>query len=679
MTSRFSKTADYRADIDGLRAIAVTSVVIYHAHIGLCRSGFVGVDIFFAISGYLIAGIIFREVTAGTFSFAGFYARRVRRILPALLMVVAAVTFFALLVLSPREMSKCAVSAAATLAGVSNVYFYHDTQYFSASALQKPLLMTWSLGVEEQFYVLFPILLVTLRSASRRSVIAVLLVLSALSLAGCIFTTPFATTAAFYLPLCRIWELAGGALLAIVQVSETAPGWSKGAAGECLSLAGTALLLMGIFGLDPTAPYPGWHSLLPVCGTLALIASRGSLINRKLLAAPPLVAIGLISYSWYLWHWPLFSFAYIIAAGPPSRLVMLFLLVLSLAFAALSWRFVERPFRRPSLPRNAILRRYAAAAAATAVVLACIVADHGAPRRFTPQVGSADAQAEAGQNSACIAGYGDATLNRSPACVTPAGGMIALIGDSHANSWAPMVRQLAARHGFGFEQFTKSSCPSLDRVVRLFPEHPANAAECFRYNAQALPLVESDPRVKLVIMAGYWSAPAAQPGDRYIKLESQNLAAPSATALQDGLTATLAGLHAAGKRVIVLGDVPSFSFDPVQRALSQLIPARRTLHDLVAGDDGLGAGVAAFDDVTSPNGQLDDLVRHTAGVSPGVSYIDPLPEFCSASGCAFMTRAGLLAYSDPQHLTPAGSLQLIDVLDQAAFSAHQKELMSSVK
>ena len=288
--------AAYRADIDGLRAIAVLSVVAYHVGLPPFSGGFVGVDIFFVISGYLIGGIVEREMRAGIFSFAGFYARRARRLLPALAGVLLFSYGAAALLLAPSETIDYAKSAIATIFAASNILFWKGGGYFSPAAELNPLLMTWSLGVEEQFYIFFPIVLALLLRLRGQRVFVGLAVLSAASLALSVWAVRHAPTGAFYLLPARAWELGAGILL-VLKPPRVGPALADG-----LGIAGLALLLVPIFGYDAHTSFPGLTAVPPVLGTVLLIAVPQSRINRFVLSAPPLVLLGLISYSWYLWH-----------------------------------------------------------------------------------------------------------------------------------------------------------------------------------------------------------------------------------------------------------------------------------------------------------------------------------------------------------------------------------------
>jgi peptidoglycan/LPS O-acetylase OafA/YrhL len=344
-----SSVSHYRPDIDGLRAIAVLSVVAYHAFPHAARGGFTGVDVFFVISGYLISGLIFEDLRRGRFSFLRFYARRFRRIFPALIVMLAACLVYGAVALAPDEFRELGKQAAAGAGFSSNLLQWSQAGYFDQQATSKPLLHLWSLGVEEQFYFAWPIILVMLYGRARRFayVCGSLLLLSfALNL----WLTQVSPSAAFYLPLPRFWELLCGSLLAHAARSRRAesdggdardPGNGVSGAADRRAVAGLALILGGFFWIDAERAFPGWWALLPAVGTTLLISAPQAWLNRKLLSWAPLVFVGLISYPLYLWHWVLLTFARIANFGEdPERAVRFAAIALSSVLAWLTYWWV---------------------------------------------------------------------------------------------------------------------------------------------------------------------------------------------------------------------------------------------------------------------------------------------------------------------------------------------------
>ena len=350
----------YRPDIDGLRALAVGVVLIFHAFPARLPGGFVGVDVFFVISGYLISGIILDARAGGRFSYANFYARRIRRIFPALGAVLAAVVIGGWFMLYADDYARLGRHVAAGAAFASNIAFWQEASYFDVAADLKPLLHLWSLGVEEQFYLVWPIVLVT---ASRwrlgrrspgevgRGPLAVTLAIGTISFLIAIWTVRIDRTPAFYAPWNRFWELLAGATLACIEADAVLDAGlrrllSRRWLPDLAATAGLGAIVAGVWLIDETRVFPGVWVFLPVGGTfLLLVAGQGAWVNRAILSQPIAVFIGLISYPLYLWHWPLLSFADIFVGGIPPTPLRLALLVASVGLAWLTYYVIERPIR----------------------------------------------------------------------------------------------------------------------------------------------------------------------------------------------------------------------------------------------------------------------------------------------------------------------------------------------
>jgi peptidoglycan/LPS O-acetylase OafA/YrhL len=373
---------DYRREVDGLRAVAVLAVMFFHAGFAQVSGGFVGVDVFFVISGYLITSLIQSERAQGRFSLAGFYERRARRILPALFCVLGACVPFAWLWLLPDQLKDFSNSLVRVLVFLSNVYFARDTGYFAAPAEEKPLLHTWSLAVEEQYYLAFPLLLALLARFGKRPLAGALALLALASLAFAVHESGVRPEKAFFDTRGRVWELLIGALLALGPASRGLRAARP--VRELGSALGLGAILWAALRFDANTPSPSAYMLLPTLGTalLLLFASPGTLVGR-LLGSKPVVAIGLISYSAYLWHQPLLAFARVRSLTLLSALERLSLVLAALALAAVSWRLVEQPFRdRQRVARRSLVR----AALVTAAVLLAIglagKATHGFEARY---------------------------------------------------------------------------------------------------------------------------------------------------------------------------------------------------------------------------------------------------------------------------------------------------------
>ncbi len=373
----------YRREIDGLRALAVVPVVLFHAGFSSFSGGFVGVDIFFVISGYLITSILIAENEQDRFSIINFYERRARRILPALFFVMACCLPFALMWMLPDGLVEFGRSLIAVTFFVSNFLFWQESGYFAAAAEEKPLLHTWSLAVEEQYYLLFPLLVLMLWPLGRRwfSIVLVVGVLASLGLAE--YGWRNKPSANFYLAPFRTWELLIGSLIAVYLSRNSAPA----ALRDTMSIIGVAMILFSIVWFDAKTPFPSLWALLPVLGTglLILFTWPETLVGR-FFSTPPLVGVGLISYSVYLWHQPLFAFARIHSIDHPSAALFLVLSALSVLLAWLSWRYVEAPFRsKERVSKRAIFTFTGCGMAFFALIGAALVATDGMPARFNAQ------------------------------------------------------------------------------------------------------------------------------------------------------------------------------------------------------------------------------------------------------------------------------------------------------
>jgi peptidoglycan/LPS O-acetylase OafA/YrhL len=626
----------YRPDIDGLRAIAVTSVVAYHAGIKSLAGGFTGVDIFFVISGFLIGGHIYREAVLGKFSFADFYARRARRIVPALVFMLACTFVAGVLMLTPIELRQLGQEAVAAILGLSNVLYYSSTDYFAPPADRNPLLMTWSLGVEEQFYLLFPILMLAVIRWWRRALLPVLAILSLASLVGSLVLIRHDPNAAFYLLPPRAWELGLGAWLAIIEQREPTP--LPRAAVEVGAASGVLALLAGLFFYRPEFGFPGWFALIPTLGTAMLIGTRTSTINRVLLGAKPMAAIGLVSYSWYLWHWPVLYF-YRLFATPAGIVPIAALILGTLGCGYLSWRFVERPFRQRTVGRGQVLIRYAGLIGVIAAAGFLFYKTNGWIGRLPAEARPMATMAMSARADECLAPYGARTLRDPARCLPSSGGKPRLIiwGDSHAAAISPGFQDLAQRSGLAFGQMTKSSCPPLTGAAMPNQTHASHLSECLSYQQAAMDYLRAHPEITTVVLTGYWSS----------DMDPRGSAGP--VPLATALDRTITAIEAMGKRVVLVQDVPIFMFDPYARVVGDHLALRAALSRLANAPAGMRAT-----DVERRGDPARPIVAAALVTHPRVQLIDPYRNLCNRFGCAF-AAPGTLYYSDVQHLVAAGA------------------------
>jgi peptidoglycan/LPS O-acetylase OafA/YrhL len=476
-------TPKYRPDIDGLRAIAVLAVLFYHTGSDFVNGGYVGVDIFFVISGYLITTIIVREIANGEFSIIRFYERRFRRILPALFVVVVAALVAGSLLLSPEHLYSLGKSAVATAVFSSNILFYLEAGYFDAAAELKPLLHTWSLAVEEQYYIFFPLLLVFIAKIDHKHYLRSLLTLALISLVACVFITPKNPSYAFYLIPTRAWELFIGSILAL----HVLPGPTDRRLREVLSVIGIALIIYSIFEFDRATLFPYYTALLPTLGTALIIYSGtgGTSTTNSLLSLRPVVFIGLISYSLYLWHWPVLVYAKIYLIKQPTLLEQLAILSAILLLSVLSWHFVETPFRKKSV--LATRRPLFTASVLASMVMVCLgsmlVINDGWIRNVDNKLAlvSVDNAKKWKHWSSCADGSRADSKKTLCTIGTPgARESFLLWGDSHAIAVASGIDLSAHNHGVSGLVAMRKSCPPLLGIER------PNRTSCEAFNRKVI-------------------------------------------------------------------------------------------------------------------------------------------------------------------------------------------------
>ena len=431
----------YRADIDGLRALAIVPVVLFHAGVELFRGGFVGVDVFFVISGFLITTGLLQDA-----SITRFYERRLRRILPALTVMLGVSTIAALVILLPGDLLAFGKSMGSALLFGSNVYFWRQSGYFATITETWPLLHTWSLGVEEQFYIFFPLCILVLGRWRRRVLpIAIVAMMAASFWAAQFLVGNMKGVMAFYLMPSRAWELLLGSLLATGIV----PTIRHRMIGALAALAGVAMILFAVLTYSAATPFPGLSAVPPVLGSALIIwaGQRGEHGLSSILGSPPLRFVGLISYSLYLWHWPIFAFLRYAAIDPITPAVATMAVVASVGAAFLSWRYVERPFRHLN-SRAKIWGWSAAAGGVMALASAALIVSHGFPQRFSPQIVALNADQDdswrcSPSSFVRLGGYYACAIDLPSRDVRKAD--VILWGDSHAQMYVPALR--AALHG----------------------------------------------------------------------------------------------------------------------------------------------------------------------------------------------------------------------------------------
>lgn len=658
-TSAKSHGLKYRPDIDGLRAIAVSAVVAFHAGLGV-RGGFTGVDIFFVISGYLIGSLVYRDVARGRFRLSEFYSRRVKRILPALFGVLIFTYIIALLLLSPDELRIFAPTAIAAILSGANLWFWHATgNYFAQKADLNPLLMTWTLGVEEQFYLFLPLLLLLIRAWRAGLQWLCIGGLALLSLITSIWATAHHPGFAFYFLPARAWELGAGVLLAMAEINGNIGQILRSTAVvQAASTLGLALVFWGLFALNGQTPFPGYAAVLPVGGAVLLIFARDGWVNR-VLSRRPVVFVGLISYSWYLWHWPLLSFALITSGTKLSKTVGAAIAICSFGCAVLSYQFIERPFRRSTIPISLLFRRYALAAAIMLAIPIGFLVLRGLPQRY-PQ----EAQMESGLKNSflsdtCLASYSVVRPREIPPCIPAGTGpAVALIGDSHAGAIAPAVRLLASQNNYRMIELNKDDCPPLIGASHWAPYAPGLKDDCTEFNKARFDYLAKHKSIRVVILEAFWAKPLrhAGVGEKYVldgTRDGNKSPEGSGAALEKGLDAAVNQLVSQGKTVYLMQDSPIFDFDPLQKVRTQLIPPRRAIAGwLGASPSTLGDG-RALESLLPIDEQARSAVAQAAGMHPEVHLFDLQRALCSGPECLYL-EDGRVLYVDSGHLDSFG-------------------------
>jgi peptidoglycan/LPS O-acetylase OafA/YrhL len=644
-----SSRTDYRRDIDGLRALAILLVVAFHSGITFLKGGFIGVDVFFVISGFLIGGIIYSEMLVNKFSYKTFYVRRIKRIAPALIGMLVTCTLIAYFLLSPDEYRLFSIYSISTLASIPNIILWWKVDYFSATSDYNPLLMTWSLGVEEQFYIVFPILLAVIFKF-RKHVVGLLICGVIFSFALSAIITKLYPLAAFYLLPTRAWEMGAGAVLGILYKQNKIPKistWLK----ELIFVVGLLFIIYPALTFNKFTEFPGTAAIFPVVGSLLLILGNGRL-SKLVFCNRLMVFIGLVSYSWYLWHWPLLSFARLSINGALPWHLGVLISLLALVISYLSYLFIETPFRRKSnVSHNKVIYGYIAITGVLFVPLFLLFLSSGAPYRVSPLVNQNESDKNIGVRDPCLMGYGVSKFNKSSQCIpqdkTQEG--IAILGDSHAAALRGGIDQLAKDDALAVYQLTKASCPMLlgtSRVINSIPDH---RSECSNYNAEALNYVINNKSIKTVLLAGYWDTGLLISAGGYARdggsVGNKNDAEES---FKVGLQGVINKLTENGKKVIVFNDVPVIRFDVIKKINIDQIPLRNSVNKL------LEANVNDSDFTTSvvvKDNNIVEILRSMQGRD--VTFYDMDKNLCDSNGCRFRMN-GRAFYYDIQHLTALG-------------------------
>ncbi len=650
-----SRNGRFRPDVEGLRAIAVVLVLLYHAGVPGFTGGYIGVDVFFVISGFLITGLLLRELQGtGRLSLPNFYARRARRLLPAAVLTLVVILIGAVLLLPSTQVPRVAGDVASAAVYLSNMRFgFQANDYFAAESAVSPVLHFWSLSVEEQFYIIWPgvmLLLYRFSGGRTRGLFLGLGVLSALSLIGALVLTPVNQPWAFYLLPTRAWELGAGALIAIgvarlARAGASGPALVPARASVPLVIGGLFMIGLSAVWFTESSPFPGPAALLPVLGTCLVIIgglTASPSLPSRWLGVAPMQFLGRTSYSIYLWHWPLLVFAAAIWGGTLPLGVSVLVALSAIPLAALTQRLVEDPLRYGKLIGTRVrLNLGQALASSAAVVLAC-VAVIGLVNLTTPAT-LASLQPPMNQMKpnkkawckevtkvadydACVHGAADGSRT------------MVLFGDSHARSWFAALNRLAKQNDWRLVSLARAACPSAD-VLSSSTTQTTWDPECQAWRERAVARIR-DIEPELVVISN-----RTRPG-YYIDGDWVDDPPAVLAEWERGMTATIEAIGDAAERVVIIGDVPAVEWD---------VPDCLAQH---AGD----FGACTVPTAAIPLAEYE--VEAAVAEAMGGEFIDPTPWFCDGDGCP-MVVDNTVVYRDGHHLTEPFSRSLAPELGAA--------------
>jgi peptidoglycan/LPS O-acetylase OafA/YrhL len=648
----------YRPDIDGLRALAVLPVVLFHAGFSWFGGGYIGVDVFFVISGFLITSLIAEEIREERFSLISFYERRIRRIFPALFAVILFSCIAALGLYFPLQFVDFTKSILATTIFASNMYFWRSSGYFEGPTHEFPLLHTWSLSVEEQFYIVFPLLLIIIHRWSKQRWIMWLALIAIVSFALSVWGITNKPRATFYIAPTRAWELLLGSLLALRAFPQIQDRLTR----ELSSIAGLGLIAWSIFAFTADTPFPGINALFPCVGAALLIHSgeSGPTAARDFLCTKPLVFIGLISYSLYLWHWPLLVFAESWKIDKLTEFDKIAVIGLSFLAAVLSWKFVEMPFRkRGGFITKKILFSTAACTMAFAVVFGVLALSfNGWPGRF-PALANEIASYTLSKNARtpdCLGGLERKNwIPVTNACHYGANvaARYAVWGDSHADGMVNAIGKVAERHNEAALFFGLIACPPILGINRMNSDY-ARDGNCAKYNDQVAQFLIGNDKIDTVILVARYAlyieggtvdfGPVQDRANAYL-ITNEDASVndlPGRKALfRIQLTETINRLVKAGKRTVLVYPVPETGYN-IPTALARLVVTGKDPNEFTRPKDFFLRRQQFVFDVLDGLGNSSQIIR-----------IHPHRALCDDKNCIVYSD-GKPLYHDENHLSLAG-------------------------
>jgi peptidoglycan/LPS O-acetylase OafA/YrhL len=663
----------YRAEVDGLRALAVLPVILFHAGVQAVPGGFLGVDVFFVISGYLISRIILDEMEAGRFSLLSFYERRARRILPALFVVMAFTFPFAWWLAPPDTFSSYLASLRATALFFSNIHFWQSLGYFNPTAEDQPLLHTWSLGVEEQFYILFPLLLWLAWRFARRYLLTVFAVLLLAFFAVCLFQLSQSREAAFFLLHARAWELFAGVIVTLLERRLDVAALRRHRLVQAFAVAGLVSIATGFFVVTASADAPGWPSLWPVAGTIIVLlcAGAGGTAGR-MLSAKPVVALGLISYGAYLWHHPLFAFARLYSLDEPKLWLMLVLAVLALVLAAITYHLVEKPFRnRNNLARPTVMGLSMATIAGIVALSSVGLLRDWAETRYGPAM-LAKVLPPLYKTENCNWVSPDADMLEIRICyfgVVDGPNPVILWGDSHAQALVGEMDQALKARGWSGLYVNTSRCLRVPGIFDLSNNIEREAAKCSGRQKRVYTIMAAmKPRAIVVNLR--WTMrlfplPGAGPtagfdnGEGGIEVEqARELVALDANGQwsvgEDAKSRAVAAFFTTLERMaplVVMGPVPEVGWHVGNRNFKTSILRNEALPEITT----------SFDVFKSRNGAVLRMLDAASAQQP-YARVEPSSLFCDTmvKGRCVAQHEGVSYYSDDDHVSQTGARMLVE-------------------
>jgi len=644
---------EYRKDIDGLRAVAVLAVVLFHAKVPGFPGGFVGVDVFFVVSGYLITSLITHDCANGRLSFSNFYFRRMRRIVPALLCVYAASMLLAALLMLPSDMRMFARSLTSSALFYSNHFFYNQSGYFGGQSDLKPLLHTWSLSIEEQFYLVWPLLFLLLARWRRGWLPYCVGILGALSLVASAMLVRQHKEAAFFLAPLRAWELLLGVSLALLP----RPSRMSGGGAQLSAGLGLTLIIASIVLLDENQPFPGLLALPACLGTAMLIRAgmHDAPLVTRMLSLRPAVAVGLISYSLYLWHWPLLALARYRFDRPLRWTELAAIVGASLLAAIAAYRYVEQPARNITSARTPQIL----AAGLLSLGLFAFIgnASRGWTFNLDPEIERLDAAIKS-ENPLRRSCSGPKNIFRDDeACTFGHSRMMgsydmAIFGDSHANHYTPTMSLLAQQAGLSGRQITVGGCLALLGYHQVVSRH-ASEGDCQSLREAMIHFVRQNPRLQIAVLAHHWSRYAGKPiyDDEetiYVVASSDDERSHrrSLQVLRQSLEQTIEFFVQRGIHVVLLGEVPLFARDPTKCIAAAFRQGRSA-----------ETCRRPVQEVREQLAIMNNLLSELATRHVGVSFVSPLDAMCDELWCSPVAD-GIYLYRDRSHLNRLGAEHL---------------------